>query len=359
MKALFGFVVLLILTGLGTGRVRAEFTSIYTFGDGLCSTTDNVTPPPLDAAYYENRYCNGRVWIEVLTQWQGLSYDSNKNWSYFGHDSTDLIANVAAFSPPPDVSTALFVVWVNNADFVNFMFGNTPPYTSGDIPAWTNFVNHALTNHYEALTNLYDKGVRTLVLPSASDVSAAPFFGLTAANRSFVRARVIEFNSQFGMLVDDLGDSFTNLTIHLADSFALIDDALANPSAYGISKTNIDAVTDFYPAIPALDGPGADYAFWDDLHPSAKLQQHLAELVQKLLSSAEIASITAAIGTNQLGVTNIPAMEPGQVEVSTNLTDWTSVLSFTNATTSGTVAVPAAGTKEFYRLFFPLTWTWP
>jgi len=50
----------------------SPFTSLQVFGDGVCTTTDNVST---SAPFHGNRYCNGRVWIEVLCQWQGLPYD--------------------------------------------------------------------------------------------------------------------------------------------------------------------------------------------------------------------------------------------------------------------------------------------
>ncbi|OYV07059.1 MAG: hypothetical protein CFE26_03060, partial [Verrucomicrobiales bacterium VVV1] len=58
------------------------FSSLYVFGDGVCTTTDNASGANY---FYGNRYCNGRVWVEVLAQWQGLAYDSAKNKSFFGN----------------------------------------------------------------------------------------------------------------------------------------------------------------------------------------------------------------------------------------------------------------------------------
>ncbi len=92
------------------------------------------------------RYCNGRVWVELLAQQLNLtnnywysnnisnhlsytnlsasstnwSYSSN-NWSFFGHYSSILVTNINNFAAPPDASNALFIVWVNDADFVDDM----------------------------------------------------------------------------------------------------------------------------------------------------------------------------------------------------------------------------------------------
>lgn len=93
----------------------APYTSIHVFGDGACTTTHNTSP---STPRYGNRYCNGRVWIEVLCQWQGLPYQVALNNSYFGHDSDALLGTTSNYVAPPDVATALVIVWVNDADLV-------------------------------------------------------------------------------------------------------------------------------------------------------------------------------------------------------------------------------------------------
>ena len=42
----------------------AQITSVYAFGDGVCTTTDNNSSTP--SLYFGNRYCNGKVFIEYL-----------------------------------------------------------------------------------------------------------------------------------------------------------------------------------------------------------------------------------------------------------------------------------------------------
>ena len=51
---------------------RAAFTSLYVFGDTVSSTTSNVLSYPESTFYYGQRFSNGRAWVEVLAQRQGL-----------------------------------------------------------------------------------------------------------------------------------------------------------------------------------------------------------------------------------------------------------------------------------------------
>ena len=120
MKRLFQFTICWCFLSLLTPAAFAAFTSLHVFGDGVCTTT-NAHDSSLTNYYYGGRYSNGRVWVEVLAQRQGLLYEANNNWSYLGHDSTNLVNNVSNFVAPADVSTALFVVWANDADFVSFI----------------------------------------------------------------------------------------------------------------------------------------------------------------------------------------------------------------------------------------------
>jgi hypothetical protein len=49
----------------------------------------------------------------------------------------------------------------------------------------------------------------------------------------------------------------------------------------------------------------------------------------------------------------------GFVEGSTNFGNWTTTQAITSSNVTQTVSVPAIAPHEFYRLRFPLSWTWP
>jgi len=222
------------------------FTSLHAFGDGVCTTNGNRSS---GLPYYQTggsqRFCNGRVWIEVLATWQGLPYIEANNQSYFGHDSSDLITNVNAFSAPPDVATALFIVWTNDADLVGYLNSgeSPPPYDDSDLPLWTAFINQAVSDHETAITTLYNKGVRTIVLPAAVDIGAVPqyaYFG--ASSKTFIRQRVIEFNAALKIAASNLVGQHPGLTIHQPDAFSFLDDVIAQPATYGLTVAPITGI---------------------------------------------------------------------------------------------------------------------
>ena len=360
MKRFVRFTLCIWLLGPLVFPAQAAFTSLYIFGDGASTTTNGPGGP----YFYGKRFSNGRVWVEVLAQWQGLTYDSNKNWSYYGHDSTNMLNHVTSFSAP-DASNALFVVWCADADFVwNALYSGT------NITTWTNALNQCLTNHFKAITNLYTKGVRTLVMPNAVDITKVPYYVYyAAANRAFIRQRAIDFNTAFAATLNQVRTStnYSGLTIFEPDFFTLLDNILANPAAYGLTNAldskgrSIDALGDTNLINKSLDGPGTNYIFWDNLDPGAKAHAVMADTAQQLISPVRISQITALNGANRLDVANIPIGRGGFVEGHTNLVvgGWTTVQNINSTNTPQTIFVPASGPLQFYRLRFPFAWSWP
>ncbi|HZF00957.1 MAG TPA: SGNH/GDSL hydrolase family protein [Methylomirabilota bacterium] len=345
---------------------RAAFTSLYVFGDGISTTTNN---PSAGQYYYGLRRSNGRVWAEVLAQRLGLGANSitnanwsnsSNNWSYYGQYSPNLVTNLNSFHTPSDAANALFIVWVNNADFVGDM-GNI--YPSLNIVTWTNAINQSLNNHWRVITNLYyAKGARTLIMPKAVDITETPQYDYyPAASKSFIRQRVIDFNVAFTTLINQARTSLPGITIYEPDFFALLDDVLVHASNYGLTNVlssgqSIDVLEDSL-ANKSLNGPGANYIFWDAVDPSAKLHEVMADVAQQIISPVQIAQITALAGSNRLNLANVPVGLNGSVEGSTNLAlaNWTAI-TVTNGGTANIVTITSANTAQFVFVPTPPSW---
>lgn len=343
---------------------QAAFNSLYIFGDTVSTTTDG----PGDASYYLKSYSNGRVWVEVLAQQQGLTYYSNKNLSYYDHSSALLLTEVNSFSTPTNATNALFVVWVSDADFVDDI-ANSSPYNSNNIAAWNNAINQSLANHFKVITNLYfAKSVRTLIMPNAVDITKIPGYTyLSSAEKNFIRLRVIAFNTAFTNTLNRARTNCPAIKIYVPDMFALLDDVLAHPANYGLTNAldsngqSIDARTDPALSNKALNGPGTNYIFWDYLDPTAKLHSVIADITQQLISPVRISQITSLNGSNRLDMANIPIGQNGLVIGRTNLVlgNWKTNATFVSSNATQTVYVPASGPQWFYRLKFPYSWIWP
>jgi phospholipase/lecithinase/hemolysin len=351
-----------LLLGPAVFPAQAAFTNLYVFGDGISTTTNNTSGLPY---YYGLRYSNGRVWVEVLAQRQGLTYDPNKNWSYFYNTSTTLVANVSSFTAPANASNALFVIWVNCADL-----WYPATYSGATMAQWTSAINQAQTNHYKAVTNLYfAKGARTLIMPNAVDLSTIPAFD-NSANANFIHLRCLDYNIAFSNTLNRIRASCPNLVLYTPDFFTLLNNMLAHPANYGVinavynygqGNVSIDAVDDPGLSNKALNGPGTNYIFWDPQDPTAMVHAWMANTAQQLISPVRISQLTAFNGSNQLDMANVPIGQNGLVLGRTNLVlgNWKTNLTFVSTNATQSVFVTNSGPQWFYQLKFLYSWTWP
>jgi phospholipase/lecithinase/hemolysin len=390
VKKVVRFMVGFLLFGSAIFPAQAAFTNLYIFGDGACTTTNNPVAGP---QYYGLRRSNGRVWVEVLAQEQGLTnnywysnnilnhvsytnlsasstnwYYSSNNWSYYGQYSSNLVNNLTHFTAPPGASNALFVVWVNDADFVGDM-GNIYPNFGTNISKWTNAINQSLTNHWKVITNLYyAKGARTLIMPNAVDITEIPQFnGNPSADKYFIRQRIIAFNVAFTTILNQAITSLPGITIYEPDFFTLLDNVVTNAAFYGLTNAldgngqSTDVIEDDALANKSLNGPGTNYIFWDATDPSAKFHSLIAGVAQQLISPVQITNLTALNGSNQLVMANVPIGQNGLVLGRPNLVlgNWATNATFVSSNATQSVFVTPSGPQWFYRLKFPYTWAWP
>lgn len=362
MKRLLQLAAIAWALGGGDRAANAAFSSLYVFGDGVSTTTN----APGGAYYYGHRFTNGRVWVEVLAQRQGLPFNPTNNWSYFGHYSPDLVTDVAHFPTPPDAGTALFVIWVINADFVGHLADSAySPYTTNNLAIWNSAINQSLSNHLQAVKTLYNKGARTFVMPNAVDVTEVPYYvGLPAADRAFLRQRVIDFNARFATLFSQAGATLPGITVYVPDFFSVLDHVLANPGSYGLVNTlengrSIDALSDTSLTDKSLTGPGANYIFWDYLDPTARAHEVIADVAQALITPSRIGSITPGAGGNNLELIDLPVGLAGVVEGSPDFTNWTLDTNIPSSNPIQSITLPETAAARFYRLRFPFAWTWP
>lgn len=358
MKNLLSFTLVLLLFRFTLVPAQAAFSSLYVFGDALSTTTDNPSVGPL---YYGKRYSNGRVWVEVLAQRQGLTYDPGKNFSYYDHNSSNLVAQLKN-SSATYASNDLVIVWVCNADTFD------SAQASADSGQWSANNNRAQTNHFQIITNLYAKGVRTLILPNAVDISKIPSFN-QSDSAAVMSAGCVDYNAKFSNTLSQVSGLYPDLKIYAPDFFKLLNNVLTNAAYYGLTNAlyngkSIDALSGL-PNV-ATNGPGTNYVYWDPENPTAKFHAVIADETQKLLPQlAQISKITPLTGSNRLDVVNWPGGLNGFVEGTTNLAlaNWTTnPVGFTGTNTTPSVFVPASGPQRFYRLripYYPYTWSWP
>jgi phospholipase/lecithinase/hemolysin len=393
-------VVLFLLSGLAVvpaQTAQTAFTSLYVFGDSLSATVDNPAPAPAQY-FYGQRDSNGRVWVEVLAQRQGLTFDNTKNDSYYDHNSSTLVTEINNFQAPSDVANDLFIVWVCNADTFDAA-------SDHDTPAqWTLANTVSQSNHLLIITSLYAKGVRTLIMPNAVDISEIPAYNESNLT-NVMHNGCIAYNVAFSNTINQALALCPGLTIYIPDYYTLLNNVLTNAAYYGLTNAlyqgsngkfySIDAFSDDSIKTLTLNGQGTNYIFWDPENPTAMLHEIMADVAQQLISPVQINWLALFPGSNRLDVANVPVGLNGFVDgyTATNQVQqgwtWTTVTNINSTNTTQSIfviapvlppPVPASGSggstdptnptngatyfppfnpAQFYRLHFPYAWSWP
>jgi hypothetical protein len=329
---------------------------MYIFGDGLSTTNDNTSGL---SYYHGRRYTNGRVWVEVLAQRQGLIISNN--FSYFDHNSATTATDVKNFTISQAVaSNALFVVWVGNSDTYDAATAATP-LTFAQWQA-TNALSQA--NHFQIITNLYAKGVRTLVMPNVVDVSEIPAFD-AGTLAPVIHAGCVDYNIKFSNAVSQARALCPGLRIYVPDFFSLLNNVLTNAASYGLTNAlyngfSISAAQTISP-LTVTNNPATNYIYWDTTDPSAKFHAVIADVAQQVISPVQISGITMSDGSNRLDVASYPAGLHGWVDAGTNLTqaNWAAAAIIDSTNTTQSVFIPVSGPQQYYRLRFPFAWSYP
>ncbi len=330
------------------------FSAIYAFGDCL---TDTRTPPPFPN--WQNRYSNGPMWVETLSTNLGLSYVASRNYAVTAYATFDVLGKITSTSLPNSVSNSLVAVWAGPVDFYyhlgdNDFFG---PYTSPtNNLVWNNAIAQGTRNLSNAVVRLYGKGARSILLPNVDDVSRQPVVirTLDLPTRLVLRQRVEQFNAAIAAAMAALDASRPDLRLICPDAFGLINGFIDHPADYGMTKANPAAMQDPALTDQSLDGPGADYVFWDEYgHLTTKGHARIAALYLEAIRSARPERLSMTSSAGQLGfeMKKLLIGRDYTLQSSTNLSNWTDFHPFTAAagTNQWTVATDGAP-ASFYRL---------
>lgn len=346
----YGWVI--VLAALANPRVQA-FDAIYAFGDSTTDTGRNKAPAGL---YFDGRWSNGPLWVEGLSTRLGFAYDPAKNFARSGAETKDLAAQITEAGSPPDAGSALFVLWVGANDVINNVEA-----AGFDDSRWAAILGTAVNNLSNAVVRLYAAGARDILVPNVTDmthvpavkayIDAVPF--LSALVREYARVKVSELNANLAAALNGVKAGRSDLRLSIFDTYAFLNDIVANPSRNGFTKVYPDALTDPALSDKSFSGPGASYIFWDGIHPTSKSHALLAEAFQALLPATptERLTIRRDSGRVLLGFSGLRAGRTYALETSANLAAWNEV-SGVNPDPNGAaeVEIAADGVQAFYRL---------
>ena len=293
------------------------YSAIYAFGDSLSdagnvsvasSLTGSATPP--SPPYFSQSYgpisastfSNGQTWVQNLSISLGLgtlapSFASGSDFAFGGAETgstpqnagspglqaislpAQLTAFQTRFATPSD--NALYTVSAGSNDLLDILnaTGLTAQQQIADV-------NAAVGNEISFIRQLVGEGARDIVVLNVPDLGKTP--GITSRPAAAVSQASLLSSVYNASLVTQLAP-IADARIRVVDAYGLLDDATANPAAYGLTNVTTPVWSGNYTS--GSSGSLAEtnlalqnqYLFWDQLHPTETGHQTLAnEAVRQL-----------------------------------------------------------------------------
>lgn len=300
----------------------AAYSQLIVFGDSL---SDNGNLKALigipGASYYQGRFSNGPVAVEVMAKQLGLSLT---DYAYGGAqtgrgnligsllDGTGIQAQVekfgsglAAANQVADAS-ALYVVWGGANDFLT---GNAMRSQSTAVKAAAHL--------QDSIISLYQLGARDFFVPLLPDLGLTPSAlhneDPSGEYSAIATSGSVRFNS---FLTDDLQElqgSLPGVNIQSFDTLSFFRTQVLVRAAASFNVT--DACYSGSSAVPGTMCSNPDqYVFWDSVHPTAiehdELGRAFAQAVVVPEPSSWLLLLVGAVSMVILGARQGAARQP-------------------------------------------------
>lgn len=281
----------LVVLVCSVSALAGPYSELFVFGDSLSDVgnvfqkTDNF--PLLQAIplppYFNGRFSDGPVYSEQLATALGLGplTHSAAGGNNFAHGNAmtsgtgfptnlvidDIDDQVGDYLPGTMDPDALFVVFAG----------------ANDLLAANPNVNTSVGNLIGDIDRLINEGgARNLLVANLPLLGLTPRFNGDPVQSASMSALTESFNSALDSALDTLEGSEPDVDFFRLDVAQLINDAVANPGAFGFvnvtdsAAPGLDFDTSNYDPNLIVDQPET-YLFWDELHPTTTAHALLAE----------------------------------------------------------------------------------
>lgn len=320
MKARLAFCLTILLSfgahaDDGSGKIIIFGDSLSDPGNFYIETGLTTTAPytmPIPIAPYDVkgfRVTNGKTWAERLAGELGDGKSGKPALERPGFLTNYAFARARArprvvlpgFPPPPvtffDLTTqvdqfladfggqapsdALYVIWIGSLDLFDAL---SDPANAGTI------IGQALGTTASQIIKLYSRGARNFLIPNLPNLGATPAVTISGDPdlAALARQASIGYNIELENVLFSL-DAFPGIHIVRLDVFAIVDEIIASPKAFGFNNVEDSCIQFFPPPMPdedqICDRPNK-YLFWDFIHPTKRAHQVLSHRAEDVLEEA-------------------------------------------------------------------------
>ena len=313
------------------------FSALYAFGDSLSDAGDlsiltapTGTARPVSPPYYSQKYgsvsasvfSNGPTWVQDVSTAVGLgtlapSLAGGTDFAYGGAvtgaapENTD--AGVLAISLPTQLTqfkaqvptppaNALYAVSIGANDLFGIL-GDA----SLSAQQQTADVNAAVANEVSFVQQLIGGGAKTLLVLNVPDLGKIPDVTTrqpqTGTTPTAIDTEATQLSSAYNAALSSqlaAVASASGARILVVDANTLLNNAIANPAAYGLTNVtapvyNGDNGTFNSGALAASGAAAQDqYLFFDRVHPTETGHQAIADLAEQQLSGVPVLAVADA-----------------------------------------------------------------
>lgn len=279
-----------------TAPATAPFSTIYAFGDSL-SDAGNISLAtlgllPVSPPYQDRVFSNGPTWVQDLAQDLGLpavkpSLAGGTDFAFGGAETgqtpqhtlspIDLPSQLGQFAAqvPSPQPNALYAMWIGSNDVLDILRDNalTPAQQQSDVTA-------AVNNEVAGITALAARGAQDFLVLNVPNLGITPYEQARPAQTATATALSSQYDTELATALHTLEASGA-LKIDLVDTYSILDQVDANPTAYGFTNVTNPVWTGNLtsPDSGTLNAVGAaqnQYLFFDGLHPTAQAHALLA-----------------------------------------------------------------------------------
>lgn len=268
--------------------VPPSYTQVYAFGDSLSdagniyASTFHLLPAK---PYYDGHFSNGPTWVEDLNQDLGLptltpsllggtdfAYGDAETGQETLHSAVpiDLPSQLTQFRsavPAPDPN-ALYTLSIGSNDTLDAI----ADYPSSPSTAYSD-IHQAVVNETNFIASLAADGAQSFLVMNVPNLGKTPeemSQGTAVAHTASGLSALYDIELHISLAALAAQDG---IDIHILNAYALINQAVVDPAAFGLTNVTQPVWTGNYdnPLSGHLNAQGSaqnGYLFFDQLHPT-------------------------------------------------------------------------------------------